>query len=63
MLNDEYTHFILNEDSINRMGDIGMIRYFGLNTNLEIGDNHVRNYYKYYTPTEIHFIRFKMDIL
>lgn len=59
VLNDEYTHFILNEDSINRMGDIGMIRYFGLNTNLEIGDNHVRNYYKYYTPTEIHFYPFQ----
>jgi hypothetical protein len=55
VLNEEYTHYILKEDSINKMGDIAMLRYIGLNTNLEIGDNHVRVYYKYYTPNQIHF--------
>ena len=44
------------------MGDIGMLRYLGLNTNLDIIDNHVNllkyrqvNRYKYYTPEEIQF--------
>lgn len=55
VLNDEYTNFVLNEDSINRMGDIGLLRYIGLNTNLNIGDNHVRAYYKYYDPGQIQF--------
>ncbi|HQG39254.1 MAG TPA: hypothetical protein PLK15_08975, partial [Chitinophagales bacterium] len=59
VLNTEYTNFILNEDSINRMGDIGMIRYIGLNTDLDISDNHVRAYYKYYTPQDIRFYPFQ----
>lgn len=55
VLNTEYTNYVLNEDSINRMGDISLIRYIGLNTNLDIVDNHVRAYYKYYSPAEIQF--------
>jgi hypothetical protein len=55
VLNDEYTGFALAEDSINRMGDIGLLRYVGLNTNLDVVDNHVRAYYKYYTPDDIQF--------
>jgi len=55
LLNSEYTLFTLNEDSINRMGDIGLMRYIGLNTNLDIVDNHVRAYYKYFSPQEIQF--------
>ncbi|MDB5229075.1 MAG: peptidase and in kexin sedolisin, partial [Bacteroidota bacterium] len=55
VLNSEYTNYVLNEDSINRMGDIGLLRYIGLNTNLDVVDNHVRSYYKYYTPQEIQF--------
>lgn len=55
VLNEEYTNFILNEDSISRMGDIALLRYIGLNTNLDISDNHVRSYYKHYSPNEIHF--------
>lgn len=55
ILNPEYTTYILNEDSISRMGDIRMLRYIGLNTNLDIFDNHVTSYYKYFTPQEIQF--------
>ncbi len=55
VLNDEYTAFTLAEDSIHRMGDIGLLRYVGLNTNLDVVDNHVRSYYKYYSPDEIQF--------
>lgn len=55
ILNTEYTNYVLNEDSINRMGDIGLLRYIGLNTNLDIIDNHVKSYYKYYSPSEIQF--------
>ena len=53
--NTEYTDYIIEEDSINRMGDIGLLRYIGLNTNLDIIDNHVNSYYKYYTPQQIQF--------
>ena len=55
LLNSEYTLYAINEDSINRMGDIGMLRYIGLNTNLDIIDNHVNSYYKYFSPQEIQF--------
>ena len=55
LTNTEYTNYVLAEDSINRMGDIGMLRYLGLNTNLDIIDNHVKSFYKYYTPDEIQF--------
>ncbi|HMV13737.1 MAG TPA: S8 family serine peptidase [Chitinophagales bacterium] len=55
VLNTEYTEFTINEDSISRMGDIGLLRYFGLNTNLDIIDNHVRAYYKYLSPSQIQF--------
>ena len=55
VLNTEYTDYVLNEDSINRMGDIGLLRYIGLNTNLDIIDDHVKSYYKYFTPAEIQF--------
>lgn len=55
ILNTEYTGFVTNEDSINRMGDIGLLRYYGLNTNLNIFDNHVKSYYKYFSPAEIQF--------
>ncbi|MCC6584298.1 MAG: S8 family peptidase [Chitinophagales bacterium] len=55
ILNSEYTNFVLDEDSINRMGDIGLLRYVGLNTNLDIIDNHVKSYYKYFSPSEIQF--------
>lgn len=55
VLNTEYTTYVINEDSISRMGDIGLLRYIGLNTNLDIIDNHVKSYYKYFTPAEIQF--------
>ncbi len=53
--NNEYVNFVLSEDSINRMGDIGMLRYMGLNTDLDVTDNHILNYYKYFSPQEVHF--------
>ena len=37
------------------MGDIGLLRYIGLNTNLNVIDNHVKSYYKYYSPEQIQF--------
>lgn len=55
ILNNEYKDYVLNEDSINRMGDIELLRYIGLNTNLDIIDNHVKSYYKYYSPSDIQF--------
>lgn len=55
LLNSEYTTYVINEDSINRMGDIGLLRYVGLNTNLEVFDNHVTSYYKYFSPEQIQF--------
>lgn len=55
ILNNEYKDYVLNEDSINRMGDIELLRYIGLNTNLDIIDNHVKSYYKYYSPADIQF--------
>ncbi len=55
LLNPEYTTYVTKEDSISRMGDIGLLRYIGLNTNLDIFDNHVTSYYKYFTPQEIQF--------
>lgn len=55
LTNSEYTNYVLNEDSINRMGDIGLLRYIGLNTNLDISDDHVKSYYKYFSPDEIQF--------
>lgn len=55
VLNDEYTNYTINEDSISRMGDIGLLRYIGLNTNLDIIDNYVNAYYKYYSPQQIQF--------
>ncbi len=71
LLNSEYTGFVLEEDSINRMGDIGLLRYLGLNTNLDISDNHVRSSYKWFTPQDIQFypyqngyyVEFKTDTL
>lgn len=59
LLNSEYTTFTINEDSINRIGDIGLLRYIGLNTNLDVSDNHVKAYYKYYTPQDIQFYPYK----
>ncbi len=59
ILNNEYTNYILNEDSINRMGDMNLLRYIGLNTNLDIIDNHVKSYYRYFTPQEIQFYPFE----
>jgi hypothetical protein len=41
------------------MGDIGLLRYVGLNTNLDVIDNHVRAYYKYFTPQDIQFYPYK----
>jgi hypothetical protein len=55
VLNNEYTNFVLNEDSINSMGEIKVLRYTGLNTNLDIIDNYVNAYYKYYNPQQIQF--------
>lgn len=55
LLNNEYTNFVLEEDSISRMGDIGLLRYVGLNTNLDVSDNHVRSYFKYLSPQQIQF--------
>jgi hypothetical protein len=59
LLNLEYTTYTINEDSINRMGDIGLLRYIGLNTNLDVSDNHVKAYYKYYSPQDIQFYPYK----
>jgi len=59
LLNAEYTTYTINEDSINRMGDIGLLRYIGLNTNLDVSDNHVKAYYKYYSPQDIQFYPYK----
>jgi hypothetical protein len=55
MLNEEYTGFVLEEDSISTMGQISLLRYIGLNTNLDVTDNHVRSYFKYLSPDEIQF--------
>ncbi|HOY42517.1 MAG TPA: S8 family serine peptidase, partial [Chitinophagales bacterium] len=55
VLNSEYTEFVLNEDSISRMGDIELLRYVGLNTNLDVFDNHVKSFYKTFSPAEIQF--------
>ena len=71
VLNEEYTQFVINEDSISRMGDIGMMRYIGLNTNLDAFDNHVKSYYKNFTPDDIqfypyqngYFVEFETDTL
>jgi hypothetical protein len=71
VLNAEYTQFVINEDSISRMGDIGMMRYIGLNTNLDAFDNHVKSYYKNFTPDDIqfypyqngYFVEFETDTL
>lgn len=71
VLNAEYTQFVINEDSISRMGDIGLMRYIGLNTNLDAFDNHVKSYYKNFTPAEIqfypyqngYFVEFETDTL
>ena len=71
LLNDEYTNYTIEEDSISRMGDIGLLRYIGLNTNLDIIDNYVNAYYKYYSPQQIqfypyqngYFVEFQTDTL
>ncbi|MCB0507696.1 MAG: S8 family peptidase [Bacteroidetes bacterium] len=55
VLNNEYTQFVLAEDSINRMGDIGLLRYIGLNTDLDVNNNYVNAYYRYFSPEEIQF--------
>jgi hypothetical protein len=55
VLNEEYVDFIFEDDSSFSMGDISMLRYTGLNTNLAPGDNHIRSYYKYFTPEDIQF--------
>lgn len=59
VLNSEYTEFVLNEDSISRMGDIELLRYVGLNTNLDVFDNHVKSFYKTFSPAEIQFYPYK----
>ena len=47
------------------------MRYIGLNTNLDAFDNHVKSYYKNFTPAEIqfypyqngYFVEFETDTL